>query len=192
MPINDSQSFPCFISARYNYQVVDALSATYKIPSYHKFVKEQAKTALQKIFSKAVYNNYRANTVGKNITKILQEYVSPMGIQINSFTITSVKVSNKLLEYLMAEQEAQAYINGRKTIANGAVSISSETVKKLEKENLQLTPVEINALAVDLIYMIIQNDDVKIRFMEGNPSDVEAVVAITTETPVKPKKKEKV
>jgi hypothetical protein len=190
--ISDCQAFPCFISATYNYQVVDALSATYKIPDFQEFVKIQAKSALQKAFSNAIYNNYHQNVIENKIVSILQEYVSPVGIQINTFRITAIKVSKKMCKHLMAKQEAQAYINGRKAIAESATSIMATTVKKLQKDNIQLTPKEKNALVMELIYMIMQNDEVKVRFMEGNPSDLEAITAITIEPKDNPNNQENI
>ncbi len=192
IPVNDRDAFPCFVSAAYNYQVVDAISATFKTPDYQKFVKKQAKAALQRVFSGAVYNNYNNRKIENKIVEILQEYVTPIGIQINSFKITGIAVSSKMQKLLLARQEAEAYITGRRTIAQGAVSVLSETLKNLQKEDIKLSPSERNALIVDLIYMIIQSDDVKIRFIEGNPSDTQAVAAIATETPHNPNKKEKV
>jgi SPFH domain/Band 7 family protein len=182
LPVNDRNSFPCYLSATYNYQVVDALAATYKVSDYKNFVYEQAKVCLKTIFSHASYKRYNQNTLESWIINIFQSYVSFMGIQINSFKVTSLQIDRRLQKDLLAKQEAQAYINGKEAIAQGAASILKETLDKLHKDNIQLSSAEKNALVVDLIYMIIQNDDVKVRFIEGSPTETEAIVAITTES----------
>jgi len=179
LPVNDKDSFPCYLSSSYNYRIVDVLSATYKVADYHKFVKMEAKNAMQKIFSEVSYDKYNEIEVESRMRSFLENKVSWLGIRIDRFSLLTLKIDMKIPGF-MAKQKAETYVNGRMTIAQGATSIVKETLDNLGKQDISLTEPNKNGLATHLIYTLIQSDDVHIRFFEDGPS-AEVLVAIHAE-----------
>jgi hypothetical protein len=65
---------------------------------------------------------------------------------------------------LLAKQEAQSYITGRKKTAESAFQIAKETVEALSAKNIVLTDQQRNALIADLLYMICDSESSRLDF----------------------------
>jgi hypothetical protein len=150
--------YPCYLSAQYSFQVIDSLAATFAVKDFKKFVKEQAKNAL----AKCLLNEEKAK-------RLLNGYVKPIGVEISRFKITKVAVNPRFCQLVYKKQEAKAYVKGRHLIAEGAISTMSSTIQQLNDKGLTLSAQEKNSLATNLTYMLCQNDDLSLDFMQGNP-----------------------
>jgi hypothetical protein len=182
-PMKDGNAYPYYVSANYNFQVIDPLAAVYKTKNFQAFIKKQAKIALQKIFAQTPYHAIHFTKAHEKAQNLLQTYVSSIGLQINNFRITGVKIDQHMQKLLLAKQEAQAFVNGRKTIALGATSIIESTLTKLKEQRIQLTQQEKNALAVNLTYMICHGNKVSLEYIQGDPTAEEMNAFVTIEQP---------
>lgn len=176
--MNDENGFPCYVTARFNYQIVDPIAAYYRTKNYHEFVITQVKSALQKAFATQPCDSWDA--VAKAAKKLSTSFVECVGIQINRCRITAVKIDQNMQKIMYAEQEAQAFITGRKTIAKGAISTLKHTIGKLEQDTgIILTQQQKNALGLDLTYMLFQADRSNVEYIQGNPSNDQMRTLIT-------------
>lgn len=174
--VNDRNSYPLYLTAKYNYQVDDCLAATYYTNDYHTFMHEQAKSALLKVVSKYPYMPSQARErclqrnlyeIGVEVRMLLQEYAKPVGVRVTSFVISTIRVDENMQKLLLAKQEAESYIRGRKQIAEGAVGIAAETLEHLKRNGVQLTQVETAALVADLTKIICQPEDMSLQFFKS-------------------------
>jgi membrane protease subunit (stomatin/prohibitin family) len=175
--MNDKNGFPCNVSAQYNYQVVDPIAATYQTKNYYKFVKEHALIALQKSFAQTSKDHRKE--IGKETIKLFESYVQLIGVKINSFKITAVKIDQNMQKIMLAKQEAKAFVKGRKTIAKGAISTLGLSIEQLEESGIKLTQEQKNALALDMTYMICQTDQISLEYIQGDPSPDQMRTLIT-------------
>ena len=148
----------------------------FETPNYSAFVNKHAKIALQKGYAgPSKGRTQRENT----IQSIFASLVSCVGIKIKSFRITAVKVDDNIQKLLLAEQEAQAYVTGKRTIAEGATSIVKLTMDNLKKKDIQLSKEDTDALVVNLTYAIIDNENLSISHYQGISCSAQAMAFIT-------------
>lgn len=173
--VNDKNGMPLIISAQYGYQVTNAFLAVSKVKNYKNFLFKQAKLALKKCVSQYPFmaqKQYESSLqrqskkVEIHLKNSLSEFVKPIGIQINYFKFISIQFEKDMEKILLAQQQAEAYIRGRKAIAEGAIGIIEETIKSLEQKNIILNREETAALTSHLITIICNQGGTDLKITE--------------------------
>jgi len=72
-----------------------------------------------------------SDVIGDEIKTKVQERVQKYGISIDSIKITEANYAPEIIQQMLMKQQAQAYIQARTQVVEGAVGIIEETIKKL-------------------------------------------------------------
>ena len=98
-----------------------------------------------------------SDVVSEEIKKKVKEQVLKYGISINSIKITEANYAPEIIQQMLMKQQAQAYIQARSQVVEGAVGIIEETIKKLP--NLSKEAQE--KVVVNLLTTLTSNNSVQ-------------------------------
>jgi regulator of protease activity HflC (stomatin/prohibitin superfamily) len=143
--VNDSKGNPVEIAAVIVYKVVDSAKAIFSVEDYEQFVEIQSESAIRHIASQYPYDSFdeatdiltlRGNSteVSEALKKELQERLDVAGLDIMETRLTHLAYATEIASAMLQRQQATAILSARQIIVQGAVEISEEAVKKLQKE----------------------------------------------------------
>ena len=98
-----------------------------------------------------------SDVIGDEIKAKVQEQVQKYGISINSIKITEANYASEVIQQMLMKQQAQAYIQARSQVVEGAVGIIKETIQKLP--NLAKEAQE--KIVVNLLTTLTSNNSVQ-------------------------------
>ena len=98
-----------------------------------------------------------SDVVSEEIKKKVKEQVLKYGIIIDSIKITEANYAPEIIQQMLMKQQAQAYIQARSQVVEGAVGIIEETIKKLP--NLSKEAQE--KVVVNLLTTLTSNNSVQ-------------------------------
>lgn len=172
--VNDCNGNPLLVTARYSYKLSDTLEGTFNFQHRARMVNLLAISTLLKVSGNYPYESFdgkpclrlNSSVINKELKATLNNMIKDFSLRAGSFTIISIGIEEKMQKLLLAKQEAQAYITGRKEIAESAFKIAQETLSSLNAQNIQLSEKERNALIINLTFMICDPAKPKLNFYE--------------------------
>ncbi|WP_283678579.1 SPFH domain-containing protein [Lentilactobacillus sp. Marseille-Q4993] len=143
--VNDLKSNPVEIAAVIVYKVVDSSKALFNVDAYEQFVEIQSESAIRHIASQYPYDSFDEDTeemtLRGNSTEVsealkgeLQERLEVAGIEVVETRLTHLAYATEIANAMLQRQQATAILSARKTIVNGAVSISEDAVSQLQDD----------------------------------------------------------
>jgi len=116
------------------YRVVDAKAASFNVQDYKKFVQLQATAALKLVVQAVKYDDLRKDSTHlMNKCQLeLDEHIVKAGCKVDSFVLNELNYAPEMAAAMLKRQQASALIDAREIIADGAVSIASSALQKLE------------------------------------------------------------
>ena len=163
----DVNGNPLIISAVVTYQVISAKRAILDVSNVHYFVRTQAETALKQGLSRFPYEGRNgepclkteAAHIGDQLCHVLQEKVTQAGLVIHSFQLKEISYAPEIAAAMLKRQQAEAIIDARNTIVEGAVDICCHAVDKLAQRGVQLNQEEKARVVSNLLTVICSESD---------------------------------
>jgi len=157
----DRNGNPLIISGVVVYQFVNPKRAALDVENPVGFVESQAEAVLKQVVSRFPYEASRdvdepclkkeAEFVGKQLCQALQSKVEVVGALIHSFQLKEISYAPEIASAMLRRQQAQAMIESRQTIVQGAVEIAVEAVRSLEQHGVKLEPKEKTSLVSNIL-----------------------------------------
>lgn len=97
------------------------------------------------------------NVVVQCLKSELQQRVQNVGLKIKSFEFTDMHYAKEVAAQMLVQQQAKATLNARRIIVDGAVSIVTSTVEKLEDVGIGFTPAQKADLVRSLLVMSVSD-----------------------------------
>ncbi|MFD1126310.1 SPFH domain-containing protein [Lentilactobacillus raoultii] len=143
--VNDSKGNPVEIAAVIVYKVVDSAKAIFNVEDYEQFVEIQSESAIRHIASQYPYDSFDEKTdiltLRGNSTEVsealkgeLQERLEVAGLDVMETRLTHLAYATEIASAMLQRQQASAILSARKIIVQGAVEISEEAVRQLQKD----------------------------------------------------------
>ncbi len=85
---------------------------------------------------------------------LLQDKVTKAGIKILEMNFTEVQYSPEIAASMLVRQQAEATLDARKLVVEGAVQIAHEAVCSLKEKGIVMTSEEVSRLASNLVITI--------------------------------------
>jgi len=154
---------PIQVSAICVYRVVDAARAVIDIQGYQHFVSNQASTVLKTVCSRFPYEGKspqepslkkESDEIISALTHQLQEQVRAAGVQIVLVRLNDLTYAPEIAQSMLLRQQAQAMVDARRTLVEGAVSTVREGLEKLDQAGLRLSPASRTRLASSLTLLL--------------------------------------
>merc|ERR1712093_59209 len=93
----------------------------------------------------------------KCLKKEMQERVNNIGLTIKSFEFTDMHYAKEVAAQMLVTQQAKATVNARRLIVDGAVSIVTETVSRLEQHGIGFNAQQKADLVRSLLVMSVSD-----------------------------------
>lgn len=143
--INDERGNPIEVGIVVTWQVIDSAKAVFNVDDYRQFVEITADSALRDVVRCYPYDDYEDHTVSlrgesgevsERIEKELQERVEIAGIKVLDARITHLAYAPEIAGAMLQRQQAEAVIEARQKIVDGAVGMVEMALKKLSENNV--------------------------------------------------------
>lgn len=170
--VNDKRGNPIELAVIVSWRVGNATKAEYNVGSLKSFIEEQVRGIFADEASKYSYDSndntkddelvFRRNSVDiANILKgILQDRVDDVGIEILELRFNHCAYSSEIAHAMLQKQQAEAMLDARRAIVDGAYSMVEELIKKFENsQNIKLTDEEISKLTINLMTVLVSEKD---------------------------------
>mmetsp|Transcript_7979 Transcript_7979/g.21138 ORF Transcript_7979/g.21138 Transcript_7979/m.21138 type:complete len:268 (+) Transcript_7979:50-853(+) len=163
--IIEGRGNPLIVSGVVSYQVIEPRRAALDVDDVDTFVRNQAFPVLKRIVSKYPYESDDAavqslrsspNLVNSILQTTLQQRVLQAGVKIHAFQINELSYAPEISAAMLKKQQAEALLQARRTIVEGACGIA-----KLVRDDLgsEMTSEDRSKLAANLMVVLVSDKD---------------------------------
>lgn len=159
--VADGNGNPIVVAGVVTYRFVDTKKAALEVQDAPQFVKTQAMAVLKQVASRHPYESVgqvslksETGAVTKEMRDLLQEKVRAAGAEIATFELSDLSYAPEIAQAMLVRQQAQALVDARKVIVEGAVQIVCHAVELLEEKGLKLPAAEQPRLVSNLLTVI--------------------------------------
>lgn len=176
--VADGNGNPIVIAAVLTYHYVDSKKVALDIQDAHGFVKTQAMAVLKQVASKYPYESpsghslkAEAQSIGEEMVTLLQAKVDTAGTEVLAFELSDLSYAPEIAQSMLVRQQAQALVDARKIVVEGAVEIVHEAIHQLEGKGLGLADGERSRLVSNLLTVICGESKVQPTYPIHAPQD---------------------
>jgi regulator of protease activity HflC (stomatin/prohibitin superfamily) len=166
--VADGNGNPIVVAGVVTYRFVDSKKAALEVESAADFVKTQALAVLKQLCSRYPYEakegeslKSEAEEIGREMVALLQKKVAAAGAEVESFELSDLTYAPEIASAMLVRQQAQALVDARKTIVEGAVEIVSDAVTMLEERHLGIPKAEQPRMISNLLTVICGDSNVQ-------------------------------
>lgn len=143
--INDEQGNPIEVGIVVTWRVVNTAKAAFNVENYSTFLSTQADSTLRDVARCYPYDStdddektLRGSSVeiSEQLKNLLQERVEVAGLEIIEARITHLAYAQEIAAAMLQRQQANAIIEARQKIVDGAVGMVEMALKKLSENNV--------------------------------------------------------
>lgn len=143
--VNDLRGNPIEIGVVVVWKVVDAANAAFNVENYINYISVQADASIRTIARQYPYDDDNATgsiekslrgsavEVAEKLRESLQEKVLVAGIEIIEARISHLAYAPEIASSMLQRQQAQAVVDARKTIVEGAVGMVELALDRLRE-----------------------------------------------------------
>ncbi len=143
--INDESGNPIEIGIMVTWRVVNTAKAVFNVDNFNTFLSTQADSTLRDVARCYPYDStdddektLRGSSVeiSEQLKNLLQERVEIAGLEIIEARITHLAYAQEIAAAMLQRQQANAIIEARQKIVDGAVGMVEMALKKLSENNV--------------------------------------------------------
>lgn len=153
---------PIQVSAVCVYRVADAAKALLDVQGYSYFVATQASTVLKAVCSQFPYESRtnepclkkESDVILQALTRQLQAQVANGGIEVVLVRLNDLTYAPEIAQSMLLRQQAQAMVDARRTVVEGAVATVKDGLDRLARAGVQLSAEHRQRLASSLTLLL--------------------------------------
>jgi regulator of protease activity HflC (stomatin/prohibitin superfamily) len=158
---------PILISAVVVYRVEDSRKAALDVEDFKRFIEDQAGAVIKRVSAQFPYESHdksepclksESDEVTAAYMKELQRTVDPAGIKVLSVVLNDLTYAPEIAQAMLMRQQAQALIDARKTIVEGAVAIVGDAVERLRAAGLDVSTAQRESLIANLLVVLCSGE----------------------------------
>ncbi|MCA9581622.1 MAG: hypothetical protein KC416_07485 [Myxococcales bacterium] len=158
---------PIQVSAVVIYRIVDPRKAALDMQNVHRFVLNQASTTLKTVCSRFPYESEHdeehslkgeSQGVVDVLRSELQSQVMSAGVKIGLVRLNDLTYAPEIMQAMLLRQQAEAMVDARRTVVEGAVMTVREALDQLERSGAKLSPASEHALVSNLTLLLCAGD----------------------------------
>jgi len=173
--VADGKGNPLLVSGVVTYEIVDSRKAALDVPQTKSFVNTQGLAVMKKISSMYPYEakegehslKTEAQHLRAQMIEMLQERVKAAGVHILNFELTDLAYAPEIAQAMLIRQQAEAMVDARKIIVDGAVAISYGAIAGLSDRHVQLSVSDQAKLVTNLLTVICGDSKVQPQIQVG-------------------------
>jgi len=145
LKVNDKKGNPIEISAVVVWRIEDTAQAVFEVDNFLEFVHVQSESALRHMASHYSYDDSEGvsvslrssmDEVSEALGNEIQERVKPAGVTILEARINHLAYAPEIAGAMLQRQQAEAIIEARQKIVDGAVGMVQMALSRLKDENV--------------------------------------------------------
>lgn len=167
--VADGNGNPIVVAAVATFRFVDSQKAALEVQDAPSFVRTQAMAVLKQVASRYPYESAthqvslksETGVIAKEMRDILQSKVLPAGAEVAFFELSDLSYAPEIAQSMLVRQQAQALVDARRVIVDGAVQIVHHAVELLTEQGHKLQPGEEARLVSNLLVVICGDSHVQ-------------------------------
>lgn len=160
--VADGNGNPIVVAGVVTFRFVDSQKAALGVEDASQFVRTQAMAVLKQVCSRYPYESAthtitlksETGAVAKEMRELMQSKVELAGAQVASFELSDLSYAPEIAQSMLVRQQAQALVDARRVIVDGAVQIVHHAVELLEQKGHKLPAGEESRLVSNLLTVI--------------------------------------
>lgn len=159
--VADANANPIITAAICTFKVVDSEKAAFDVEDYLSFVKSQAIAVLKQVASKYPYESNTGHSlkdetseIGKEMVDVLTRKVAAAGVEVISFEISDLSYAPEIAQAMLVRQQAQALVDARKIVVEGAVEIVNDAMDHLKQREIEIDRAHQSKIVGNLLAII--------------------------------------
>jgi len=167
----DLNGNPIIVSGIVTFQIVDTIKAAFDVQNVNDYLEKQALAVLKKVCSRYPYESKdghslhrESENVSKEMIAILQRKANLAGARIMSFDLTDLQYAPEIAQGMLVRQQAQALLDARKVVVEGAISIVTSAVSGLATSGVKLSDRDSGRLISNLLAVLCSESRVSPMF----------------------------
>jgi regulator of protease activity HflC (stomatin/prohibitin superfamily) len=165
--VNDRDGNPIEISAVVVWRVVNTAEAMFEVDDFEDFVAVQSEAALRNLASRHPYDNsddnelsLRGNTpkISDQLRHDIQERLEKAGVEVIEARISHLAYAPEIAAAMLQRQQAQAVVDARTKIVEGAVGMVEMALDHLAKDKIVELDEERRAAMVSNLLVVLCSD----------------------------------
>jgi len=167
----DANGNPIIVSGIVTYKIVHTIRAAFDVGNVQDYLERQALACLKKVCSKYPYESKDGHSlqqeqdhVSKQMINVLQRKADLCGAKILSYELADLQYAPEIAQGMLVRQQAQALLDARKTVVDGAVGIVTTAMFKLHECGVKLSDKEQTRLVSNLLAVICSDARVQPMF----------------------------
>lgn len=176
--VNDLNGNPVNIGAIIVWQVADTAKATFAVEDMDEFIHSQAESALRHVATTHPYDGGTANLpslsgstelVSKELADEVAARVAVAGLEIVEARISNLSYAPEIAQAMLQRQQANAIVDARETIVEGAVSMVESALAQLESRDIvELDPERRAAMVSNLLVVLCSDNNAQPMINTGS------------------------
>ena len=143
--VNDLHGNPIEIAAVIVWRVVDSARAIFDVQNYEQFVAIQSETAIRGLATEYAYDSSDEGTISlrgnpqdiaDQLQKQVQTRLNVAGVEIMESRISYLAYAPEIAQAMLRRQQAQAVVDARTKIVEGAVGMVDMALKSLSEQHI--------------------------------------------------------
>jgi regulator of protease activity HflC (stomatin/prohibitin superfamily) len=169
LKVNDKRGNPVEIAAVVVWRIQDTAQAAFDVEDYKSYVQVQSESALRGIASQFAYDHGEvheatlrgsSDEVAHALTEELQVRLAKAGVVVDEARLTHLAYAPEIASVMLRRQQAEAIVDARQQIVQGAVGMVRSALQELESQNVvQLDPERKAAMVSNLLVVLCGNND---------------------------------
>lgn len=160
--VADGNGNPIVVAAVITFRFVESKKAALDVQDAPAFVKTQAMAVLKQVASRYPYESAthqmslksETGVIAKEMRDLLQAKVEIAGAEVASFELSDLSYAPEIAQSMLVRQQAQALVDARRVIVDGAVQIVHHAVELLAEKGHKLPTGEEARLVSNLLTVI--------------------------------------
>ena len=163
----EAQGNPIQVSAVAVYRVNDPARALIDIQGYQRYVVNQASAVLKNVCAHYPYESrdphapslkQESEEIVEALRSQLAHQVKNAGIEVILVRLNDLTYAPEIAQSMLLRQQAQAMVDARRTLVEGAVHTTSDALDRLARANLTLSDAARMRLASSLTLLLCAGD----------------------------------
>jgi regulator of protease activity HflC (stomatin/prohibitin superfamily) len=166
--VADRNGNPINIAAICTYQVADSAKAALRVENHDAYLRTQAIAVLKQIASKYPYESpdgrclkAEAAIIGQEMVGVLQQKAEAAGIEVIAFELSDLSYAPEIAQAMLVRQQAQALVDARKIVVDGAVGIVHDAINRLDESGIRISDTAKTRIIGNLLAIICADSRVQ-------------------------------
>jgi regulator of protease activity HflC (stomatin/prohibitin superfamily) len=170
MIVVEASGNPIEVSAVCAYRVREAQRAVLEVDGYQGFVQSLATVVIKNVCSQYPYESHdpsqpclkkESEVVRGHLVHELQHLLQPAGVEVLDMRLNDLAYTPEIAQSMLLRQQAQAMVDARRTLVEGAVLTTHGALVKMHESGLTMPGESLYAFASNLMLVLCSGERIQ-------------------------------